>query len=547
MLELNIKNDYITLGGDYDKKILEIISDKCSYFVPNAEWSPKYQNNTWDGRISVFSKRTMSFPAGLKDLVCEELVNKKVLYNLKDLREKPRKENLCRVDLGSNQFRDYQQTGIDIFMEKTRGILAMATGAGKTKTSCGLISEASCYPVVFIVPSVSLLIQTKEEFKQSLKPLVEDFKIGEIGGGKCEIAFSGVNVATYHTLLTAFDHKYSENQKKIVSVDGEKETVQSLEKELKVLQVDYDNSPKNKLKGIQTKIKKVQKKIDDKKKFLQNKADLRKLIEQCQFLIIDETHIAAEVIEFLSLKAKNAYYKCGLSGTPKRLDNQDVRMFGATGSIIHKVTSSDLIKRGFLEKPYIYIIDLDFLDKTSMTHQETYKNAIVLNDERNQLIRDFAIEMKSQSRPTLILVERLEHGKILQEMIEDSLFVPGGDGSDDSPIPEEEMDYRRYQLKRLESNEIVMIATSWAFTGIDAPKISCVILACSMNSPNTITQQIGRGLRKAAGKDGCIIIDFKMKEKNLRAHHYSKMKVYKSEEEFYVKVLKYNKDKGFYV
>jgi len=450
-------------------------------------------------------------------------------YTVENARAKPQVEKKAVVDLGPHSFRDYQEEAIKKIKEKSRGILAMCTGAGKTKTSCGIISELSVYPVVFVVPSVSLLKQTVREFNESLKPLADDFFVGEIGGGKCEIAMGGVNVATYQTLLTAFDRKYSEMG------------------QLKILCIDLLNSPQAKHKAIEKKIKEVKKKIEDKQKMFQNKADLRNLVSQCQLLIIDETHIAAEIIEEISVRAKNAYYKCGLSGTPQRMDNQDIRMFGATGPVIHRVTSSDLIKRGFLVKPYIYTIDIDFVDKSAPSYQETYKNAIVNNQQKNELIRDLAEDMHSQGRPTIIMVERIEHGKILEEMIENCLFVPGGDGSDDKPIPDEELDYRKYQLDRLEKNEIIMCATSWCFTGIDAPKISCIILACSIGSPNTITQQIGRGLRKAEDKSDCVIFDFKHKEKSLRTQFYSRNKVYKGESEFYIRNFKYNSSKGSYV
>jgi superfamily II DNA or RNA helicase len=253
------------------------------------------------------------------------------------------------------------------------------------------------------------------------------------------------------------------------------------------------------------------------------------------------------VIENISLKANKAYYKCGLSATPQRMDNQDLRMFGATGSIIHRVSASELIQRGFLVKPYIYSIDLDHIDKTSASYQETYKNAIVLNEQKNTLIKSLAEAMKRQGRPTLILVERLEHGEILQNMIEDCLFVPGGDGGDDKPISDEEMDYRKYQLNRCENNEIILVATQWANTGIDAPKISSLILAGSTGTFNTVIQQVGRVLRKAPGKNNCIVFDFKHKEKNLRNHYYSRAKAYKTEPEFQVKMLKYNSSKGTYV
>lgn len=546
MLELIYNNDAIRVLHA-EKQEIEFINEQCSYVVPSAEWSDKYQSGRWNGKISLFSKKTCTFPSGLLSVISSKLKESKIDFKITDNRKLPEISKNCIVDLGEHKFRDYQEKAIQAIKEKTRGILAMCTGAGKTKSSCGIISELSVYPVIFIVPSVSLLKQTVAEFKQSLKPLIEEFGVGEIGGGVCKIIADGVNVATYHTILTAYNQKYSESKKKVVDIEEDKVSLPSLQKQLNILQVDYANSPSNKLKGISKKIKEIEKKIENKQKFISNKSKIRDLVSNCQLLIIDETHLAAEVIENISLKANKAYYKCGLSATPQRMDNQDLRMFGATGSIIHRVSASELIQRGFLVKPYIYSIDLDHIDKTSASYQETYKNAIVLNEQKNTLIKSLAEAMKRQGRPTLILVERLEHGEILQNMIEDCLFVPGGDGGDDKPISDEEMDYRKYQLNRCENNEIILVATQWANTGIDAPKISSLILAGSTGTFNTVIQQVGRVLRKAPGKNNCIVFDFKHKEKNLRNHYYSRAKAYKTEPEFQVKMLKYNSSKGTYV
>lgn len=546
MIELLYNNDVIRVLHA-DRSEIEFINEQCSYIVPAAEWSDKYQSGSWNGKISLFNKRACTFPSGLLNIITDKLKASKINFKITDERKLPLVSKNCVVDLGEHNFRDYQQKAIQTIKENQRGILAMCTGAGKTKSSCGIISELSVYPVIFIVPSVSLLKQTVAEFKQSLKPLVDDFEIGEIGGGVCKIATNGVNVATYHTILTAYNQKYSESKKKIINIEEDKISLPSLQKQLDVLQVDYANSPASKLKGIAKKIKEFEKKIENKKKFISNKSSIRDLVSECQLLIVDETHLAAEVIENISSKASKAYYKCGLSATPQRMDNQDLRMFGATGPVIHRVSASELIQRGFLVKPYIYAIDLDHIDKTSASYQETYKNAIVLNEHKNNLIKSLAEEMKRQGRPTLILVERLEHGETLQNMIEDCLFVPGGDGGDDRPISDEEMDYRKYQLNRCENNEIILVATQWANTGIDAPKISSLILAGSVGTFNTVIQQVGRVLRKAPGKSDCVIFDFRHKEKNLRNHYYSRTKAYKTEPEFQVKMLKYNSSKGTYV
>lgn len=542
MLSLNIQNNYTTIKGDYNSGVIDITKKVCSYKTQNYEWMPKYQSGQWDGTISLFNKRTMQFPTGLYPVVSTAFEEANVTHKIIDERVQPTKHP--RMQLNPQViFRDYQKNAIESIRENTRGILAMCTGSGKTKTSCGIIEELSVYPVIFVVPSIALLLQTAEEFKDSLIPQEDNMEIGIIGGGKCIINPKGVNVATYHTLLNAYDKKYSDTKYTMLDIK-DKTNVVALKKQLKNLETDLIHSASK--KKVENQIKKVKAQLASISQAAEKKENLRNLMQNCKLIFIDETHIAAEIIEFISLKCVSAHYKCGLTGTPQRMDNQDVRMFGATGPVIFRVTSSDLIKRGFLVRPYIYCIDLSFLPKTEEGHwSNVYKSAIVNNNARNELIRDLALEMNLSGRPTLIMVEHLNHGEQLQEMIEGSVFVPGGDGSDNKDIPKEELDHRRYQLNRLERNEIIMIATSWSFVGVDAPKISCIILACSIGSLNTVTQQVGRGLRIAQDKTDCIIFDFKMPEKNLRQQFSSRMKFYKSEPEFVVKNFKYNASKGF--
>lgn len=546
VLELILQNDYVTVGGDYTPQIINLINEECSYYVPNSEWSDKFQSGSWDGKISIFNKKAKRFPSGIIDDVKKVLTKKNISFTVIDKRNPPSFSKKAKVDLGEHSFRDYQEKAIKITSENERGILALCTGGGKTKLSCGIISEHSAYPVIFVVPSVSLLKQTAKEFENSLKPLSDDFSIGKIGGGEFVLAENGVNVCTYHTLLTAYNQKFIQAKNKIVDIE-DKTSIPMLERQLKSLEVDLENMPPRKKKGVQTKINATKRLIKQQELMHEKKAKIRELIDKCQLLIIDETHLAVGVIELISSKCRNAYFKYGLSATPMRLDNQEKRMHGATGPILMRVTATDLINKGYLVKPYIYMIDMDLPSLEQQSYAETYKAAVVNNTERNNLIRDFSIDMKASGRPTLIMIERLEHGKILQELIPDCVFVPGGDGSDDSPISDEEMDYRRYQLNRLERNEIIMAATSWAFTGVDAPAISCLILGCSVGSEVTVMQQVGRVLRKCEKKDDCVIIDLMHKEKSLHNHDLSRAKAYAKEQGFEVKILKYNTKKKSYL
>ena len=122
-------------------------------------------------------------------------------------------------------------------------------------------------------------------------------------------------------------------------------------------------------------------------------------------------------------------------------------------------------------------------------------------------------------------------------MIEDAVFVPGGDKGEEDPT-DEEKNYRRRMLNSVEKNEIILIATQWANVGVDAPRISCLILGGSNQSSVTTYQQVGRVLRCVGkdiedsisnGKKDAIILDFCSDQKNMKTHANLRKKVYKNE------------------
>ena len=57
-------------------------------------------------------------------------------------------------------------------------MLALATGAGKTMTSCYIFSKLKVKPVVFIVPAIELLKQTQKEFEKYLRIDDQPVKVG---------------------------------------------------------------------------------------------------------------------------------------------------------------------------------------------------------------------------------------------------------------------------------------------------------------------------------------------------------------------------------
>ena len=1035
MIEVKIYNDrsFIVDTNEFKGRLIkpyqEALRNELSYDVPNAEWSAKYKEGRWDGKISLYDRRDQSYPSGLSGRVKKLLNSLSVEYSFIDERTKPEKDYPVTCDFGGKVLRDYQLVSAESAHKYGRGMLSLCTGAGKTMTSCYLFSQIQVKPVVFIVPAIELLKQTQKEFEKYLKINDSPCKVGIAGGGQCNLNLDGINVITYQTALNAFDKKYVESSSKIVDDNGEgskptallqqeldiateelkianknasyklkddysevlsKESI--LSKEAPKLRKKYESDIASLIKKETLAYKKALQAWNARQEILFQKSQIRSLIQNCKALIIDEAHLAAIITEEIGSQAKNAYYRIGLSvdagsiielkgdifgsgfigsieqafellsnngyeikfedgyeyiipkdvqsrgwtgtnfdwkkvktfikhkndkpsrwlkvggtkigftddhsvfvakqnksleliekctsdvnigdimaydnglnwnneefleedyyqilsksnlniekirvvvdlsnitkedlnvsyksfwalkrtkygsslnlsqylilsdrlpkptliytegsngisfnpnvnlsdlgyfmgfyigdgwidknkivfavenslvdtildylnnlpgvvchpkiremntgsveisishcvlaalmkyyfknarcyekripaswilnwdeisrrnllsgmldsdghysiketkrsyhytttskrladdlccllrslnvmsglsvskptfggivngrriigkydkyqiffsayalenenkghkgkrtkfvhsfddfteakvkqiieepisdyvydlemeghpsfvvngilchnsATPWRTDNQEIRIEGTLGRKIIELSASDLIERGFLVPPKIFMVNCEYFEEAK-TYQEVYSLNIVNNWERNYRIKQFAEELKANSKPTLILVERKEHGEILEGMIEDAVFVPGGDKGFDDPT-DEEKNYRRRMLNAVENNDIVLIATQWANVGVDAPKISCLILAGSNQSSVTTYQQVGRVLRcvgkdiedsKTNGKECAIIVDFYSNQKNLKTHSNMRKKVYKNE------------------
>jgi superfamily II DNA or RNA helicase len=569
-----------------------MLREKCGYMVPNAEWSPAYKNNVWDGIISLYDKKTQSFPTGLLSNVLKSLKSQGCEYRLVDNRIKPDaniKIDTTFSDYGRSLY-DYQINAVERAMSVTRGILALATGAGKTMTACELISRMSVSPVLFIVPSRSLLKQTQKEFVKYLKVEEKSAHVGMLGDGVFDINPNGVNVITYQTALAAFNEKFSESKNKIevdeLVGEGTKKTLEQLkaefsfaekaynkakahasqhlseaslhmeetekqislandkekkvlEKALSLLQKDFDKTFSNLIKNEITAYKKAKASLDIRLQSIENKRKIRELFSNAQAVIVDEAHLAAIVIEALANHADRAYYRFGLSATPWREDNQEIRLEGCMGKKLVEVSPTFLIDRGFLVPPRIFMIPISYSEQEVVNYADSYTKHITKCWERNYRIKQFAEAFQEEGKPVMIIVDRIEHGNILEDMIKGSVFVPGSDKGEDDP-DDEEQDYRKRMLDACERNEIILIGTQWLNTGIDAPAISVLVMAGSTQASATVLQTVGRVIRshKESGKTEAVVIDFMDSDKHMRKHSLARKRVYESESGFDLRVIK---------
>lgn len=571
-----------------------MLREKCGYMVPNAEWSEAYKCGRWDGIITLYDKRTQSFPTGLLHYVIKALKLQGCEYRLVDNRIKPVKN--INIETTFSEYNrslfDYQNDAVEKAMAVSRGILALATGAGKTMTACELIARMSVSPVLFIVPSRSLLKQTQKEFMKYLSVDGERAHIGMLGDGVFDINPDGVNVITYQTALAAFNEKFSESKNKIevdeLAGEGARKTIEQLEsefsvaekaflkakeqasqqlanislqievveekissadeKEKKILeknllsfQKDYEKSFNNIIKNEIAAYKKAKSALDTRLRSIANKKQIRELFTNAQAVIVDEAHLAAIVIEALANHADRSYYRFGLSATPWREDNQEIRLEGCMGKKLIDISPTFLINRGFLVPPRIFMVPIHFSEESDK-YADSYTKHITKCWERNYRIKQFAEAFQEEGKPVMIIVDRIEHGNILQEIIKNSVFVPGSDKGEDDP-DDQEQDYRRRMLDACEKNEIILIGTQWLNTGIDAPAISVLIMAGSTQASATVLQTVGRVIRthKESGKTEAVVIDFMDSDKHMRKHSLARKRVYESEPGFDLRIIKIGK------
>lgn len=247
-------------------------------------------------------------------------------------------------------------------------------------------------------------------------------------------------------------------------------------------------------------------------------------------IIIDEFHhTGAKSYRVVANHCKNAFFRYGFTGTFVRPAGDEMEMHGVISQVIMRVTTSSLIKRGYLVKPYIKMIEFN-LDKAKY-RQKNYMEAygeLILESEIHIIIAQLALEFIRQGKQVLIVTKRVEHAKTLSELISGSVFLSGKSKD------------REEQKKAFIKKEIPCICATNIFgEGIDIPTIDVFFNARFEKTEIQTKQGIGRLLRLAPGKPFGVAIDFTIcGHRNLKDHSNKRLASYQSEEEFDVELVK---------
>lgn len=248
-----------------------------------------------------------------------------------------------------------------------------------------------------------------------------------------------------------------------------------------------------------------------------------------EVVIVDECHhLSSNQMMDIIFKIPGSY-RYGFSGTPLKNDVlSDMKLMAATGEILYETSNKFLIKSGYSAVPkiHIHVVESYDRDEWQFEYMDAYDKLLVNNQARNKIIASVA---RKAGGVVLVLVNRIDHGKMLQGMIPNSVFVSGDD----------EVSYRNSALDNMRNNgSCVYIATPIYDEGIDVPAVDTIILAGGGKSYVKLLQRVGRGLRKKDGNNVLMVHDF-LDDTNmfLFEHSEERISTYR-EQEFEVSIDK---------
>lgn len=235
-------------------------------------------------------------------------------------------------------------------------------------------------------------------------------------------------------------------------------------------------------------------------------------------LIIDEAHhVAASTYQRLNKTAwKGIYYRLFLTATPFRNNDEETLLFeGIAGSVIHRLSYANAVKRGYIVPVEAYYIESPKQITDAYTWQQVYKELVINNDARNTLLAALIASLQGVGASTLILVKEIAHGALLSELT-GVAFANGQDEETRSYIHQ----FNSGKIKCLIGTEGVLSE------GVDTKPCEFVVIAALGKAKSAFMQKVGRAVRTYPGKESAKVILIKdNSHKFTKAHFKAQCKI----------------------
>lgn len=469
---------------DLDVSCRRKMVQSLEFMLPYARHTPAFKLGRWDGKMSYCDIGGRSY-VNLLDRLLPIVQEHGYDVEIEDHRENSHEFVFDEVKEDSYshimwpkghpkagepiEIREHQLDVINSYLNNVTGINIAPTGAGKTIITAILSHKVEPYGrSVVIVPTKDLVTQTEEDY------INMGLDVGVFFGDRKEYLKT-------HTICTW-------------------QSLESLAKKSKEQDLEID--------------------IND-------------FFEGVVCVIVDEVHKAkADVLrKILSTYLANAPIRWGLTGTMPEEEADKVGVVACIGPLLGKINTKELQEKGILANLHINVWQLQDLGEAAFTNYQAELKWLTTSQKRLKFLAQEAIKI-AETGNTLILVDRVQTGEMLQSLIPDSIFVSGKMKSSDRKA-----EYKEVQ----EVDGKVIIATyGVASTGINIVRIFNLVLFEAGKSFVRVIQSIGRGIRVAADKDFVDVYDICSNCKYSKSHLTKRKKFYKEAEyPFTVKKVDY--------
>lgn len=390
------------------------------------------------------------YPEGI-NLLCEGFlrrVDPNLVIDYESTQQSLQPVSISCDILEGRTLRDYQVLCVNNALTYKRGLTAAVTGSGKTSMILAIVKyllETTDKNVIVTVPTVVLLNQT---YQDALNVGIPEDSITLMGDGN-QVDYS--KRVLFTTMASA-----------------------------------YISFCKSCLKETQ--------------KFLDNTCAL--LVDECSHM---SAQTWSKVIDKLSCE-----YILGFSAEPFYGDQnnrvRDLLLRGLCGPVLTRVGYDQLIKEGYLSKPYYVRVPTECKQSSiifrCMNWQTIRKIGIIENPYRNSLIIDIAKYLVYIKKKPLILIDVIRHGEQLAiDISSQGLAVALCTGGNtcrifrDGKEIDSHNDFDKVKFEFKEGFIDILIGSSALDEGVDLSIIGSIILAGGGKAKLKLIQRIGRSVR----------------------------------------------------
>lgn len=252
-----------------------------------------------------------------------------------------------------------------------------------------------------------------------------------------------------------------------------------------------------------------------------------KLLRTYTVLLVDEAHgLKSDEVRSVADNAINCRYRLGFTGSMPEPKSDRMLIEGVLGPVIDQALYEELNENKTISPLKIVAVKLkhndDIVQQSKNIGYHLEKEYLYENTFRNELIIKIACKYLKEGKNGLIMVSRIEHGKLLADKLQKLGYDP---------------DFVFGEMKIKERNEVrtniekkdgqIIIATKGTYsTGVSINKLHFGIFAAAGKSKIETLQSIGRGLRKHPSKDKMILIDIGDNLHSSQKHFNTRIRYY---------------------